>query len=197
MRLHLLLTTVVSAVSASKIVFFAQNLETQNNVQLGSLEYDQQSSTSAFSPENHPTEAGSYCIGTKDLPGKECFAYLETTGDITGQFVIYVDNKNELTEVSFLRGANVLDSRVERIKTNVVPNLNPSQGQPIKEPVVQKVSRKVVVQNEDGEDVEIVEEVEEVVPVDDRSWIQKNWMYIVLPLVLVLLVAPEEKPEGN
>lgn len=194
MRFHILGASLLSAAAANKILFFAHNLDTLEEVQLGSLEYDQQASTSEFRAENLPIVPGTYCVGTKDVPGKDCFAFLETDGDISGEFVVYVDKKDELAEVSFLRGKSGLSSSVKKVTANVVPNLNPSQGQQVKEPVTQKVTKKRVVENENGEEVEIEEEVEEAVPVDERSWIQKNWMYIVPPLLIFLVMAPEDKP---
>lgn len=195
MRFHIFgASLLLAAAAADKIQFFAHNLDTQEEVQLGSIDYDLQASRSEFWAENLPIVPGAYCVGTKDLPGKECFAYLETDADIAGEFVVYVDNKDQLAEVSFLRGKSGLTSSVKKVTANVVPNLNPSQGQQVKEPVIQKVTKKRVVENENGEEVEIEEEVEEAVAVDERSWIQKNWMYIVPPLLLFLLLAPEDKP---
>lgn len=41
----------------------------------------------------------------------------------------------------------------------------------------------------DDNGVEVTREIEEEVevPVDDRSWIQKNWMYVVPPLLIFML----------
>lgn len=194
MRFNILLACIVTAVSAKKILFFAHSLDTLEEIQLGSIDFDQESSSSAFLAEKNQFVPGPYCIGTRDLPGKECLAYLETDGGISGEFVVYIDSKNELAEVSFFRGKSGLSSTVRKVTANVVPNLNPSQGQQVNEPVIQKVTKKRVVENEAGEKVEIEEEVEEEVTVDDKSWIQKNWMYVVPPLLLFLVFAPEDKP---
>lgn len=186
----------ICAAAAQQILLFSRNLDSLAVTQLGSLHYDPAAATSDFSAHDSHILPGSYCIGTSDLPLKECFVYLETSGDLGGEFVVFVDDENQVSDISFLRGAGGFTLRVEKVVSNVKPNLTPfHKKEPVKEPVTQKVTRKRVVENENGEKVEIEEEVEEVVPVDERSWIQRNWMYVVPPLLLFLVMAPEDKQE--
>lgn len=190
-----ILLCAASAAATSHIGIYARNVLTLAVIPVGSLDYDLPASKVEFTPEVGHIEPGSYCLGSKDSVESDCFAYIETEGQLAGEFIVFVD-EDDVAGLSFIKGKAGLQLRVEKVSSGPVPNLEPLQGQQqAKAPVTQKVTRKRVVENEDGEKVEIEEEIEEIVPVDERSWVQKNWMYIVLPLVLVLLLSPEDKAE--
>lgn len=194
-----LLLWTASALASNHILIFARNLDSLSVAELGSLNYDLSTAKLEFTEDSYEITPGPYCIGTRDLASKECFAYVEVNDQLGGDFVLYVDDKNEMTELSFLRSQEVgLRLRLKKVVTNIVPNLEPFQGQQqVKQPVTQRVTRKRVVENENGEKVEVEEVIEEVVPVDERSWIQKNWMYVVPPLLLLLVLSPEDKQSSN
>lgn len=188
MRFDLLLW----AVATGALQIFIQNVESQAVSPLGTLDYDSSALKADFSSEIGSITPGAYCIGTKDIPAKECFTYVEINDQLQGEFVVYVDADNSISELTFLPGLDGLSLRVQKVVANVLPNLKPFfTQQKALQPATQKVTRKRVVEDENGEKVE-VEEVEEV-EVDNRSWVQKNWMYIVPALLLVFIMSPEEK----
>lgn len=181
---------------AEQILFFAKNLDSSLVTQLATLDYNSESGNSELSLDATDLAPGSYCMGTSYLPQKECFVFFEHLGLISGDFVVYVDEELKISDISFISGGNELKLRVASVVSNVVPNLTPfHKKEPVKQPTTQKVTRKRVVENENGEKVEIEEEIEEIVPEDDRLWIQKNWMYIVPPLLLFMVFAPEDSKE--
>ena len=75
------------------------------------------------------------------------------------------------------------------------PNFNTTtQKTPEKRKAVVKSKKTVVEVDEDGK--EVVKEVEVEEPVDERSWLQKNWIYVVIPLVLLMLLTDDKNKTG-
>lgn len=192
----LLWCSIASIALAERILFFVKNLDADVVTELATLDYNSESGNSELIPVSADLAPGSYCMGTFDVPQKECFVFFEHLGLVSGDFVVYVDEELKISDISFISGGNGLRLRVAGVVTNVVPNLTPfHKKEPVKQPTTQKVTRKRVVENENGEKVEIEEEVEEIVPEDERLWIQKNWMYIVPPLLLFMVFAPDDSKE--
>ncbi|EAZ63601.1 hypothetical protein PICST_28763 [Scheffersomyces stipitis CBS 6054] len=148
-------------------------------------------------------ESQDVCLGTDDLAEHGCFSFLSNGADAGGlDYHVYLDGSGEINHISVSNNVKQNSSVVVHpVVEAPAPNLNPEsrknapkqnqQQGPRKEVVVKK--KKVV--NVDDEGNEVVEEVEEEVEVeiDDRSWIQKNWFYIALPLVFFLLMGEEKK----
>lgn len=192
MQLHNVLQLKVlflaTIVYATQLLIFARSLDDTKLVGLGSITVDGLQST--FEASDASLAAGSYCVGTDSLPEKECFAYLEVGGVFGGEFVVYVDG-NEVIDLTFAQNLDNVTSRVASVGAAAEPIMKPhAVAQKV---VTQKVKRKVLVENENGEQVEIEREDEEIVEPDNRSWVQKNWLYLALPLVLIFIMAPEEK----
>lgn len=183
------MAAVVSVLADTTIELFASSVASGARIELGSISYDSSTNTTV-SQIHSDLGRGDYCIGTESLHGHECFTYLEVSeAGLNGQFVLFVDNLNDVSDISLVAGNSGLQAVVQKIAAGPQPNLNPSMAVPKKEPL--KVIVKKIVENEKGEKIE-VEEVEEVAE-DTRSWVQKNWMYIVPPLLIVMMLIPEEK----
>ncbi|KAK6453947.1 uncharacterized protein RJT20DRAFT_64526 [Scheffersomyces xylosifermentans] len=202
----------VETTDIQKIDIYLKFLKDNSVESLGTLNYDKSKKRGLFerSDIEIPPNSVDLCIGTSDLKDHDCFTYLKGGKGIdfnSKAWHIFLDEANEIKRLA----VNNEDAN-ENVSTPVVvhsyqrapvPNLNPDsrknapkkaqESGPRKEVVVQK--KKVIVKDDDGNEVEkeIEEEVE--VEVDDRSWVQKNWMYIVLPLVFFMLLGEEKKQE--
>lgn len=172
-----------------EVVVYSQRFADHHTAEFGRLSLGGASGTPQFLLTSAP-ENGLFCLGTSDLPGRECFAYHEVDGPLTGKFLVHVSS-GEIKDVSFARGDGFSVEAVEP-RTAPQPNLHPAAKPVVQAPATKKVVRKRVVENDDGDKVEIEEEVEENVEVDTRLWIQKNWMYVVPPLVIFMIMSPEK-----
>ncbi|KAM9928272.1 hypothetical protein OXX59_001939 [Metschnikowia pulcherrima] len=192
----------LTVVASQEISIYTKNVDSGQNQDLGILIYDaslREASFSAF-PDTFP-ESGAFSICARDPDS--CFAYQEikekSGQSLGGEFLITITENGTIQSLSFSRGSepNVYAAKVGVLAEAPKPNLNPynkRSAQDNKQQVqTQKVIVKKLVENEKGEKIEVEEEVEEVVEADNRSWVQKNWMYIVPPLVLFLIFSPEDK----
>lgn len=189
----------LSVALAEQLQITSRNVETGAKTEVGILDFDASTSDSTFHPSAALT-AGSYCIGTTNLPRKDCFTYLEVSdAGLGGSFVLYVDEHNKVSDIAFFLAPSEIQTTVQKIGKGPVPNLSPSNAEKVVKPPTQKVIRKKVVETEDGETVEIEEEVEEIVTEDNRSWVQKNYIYIVPALLVAMVLLPdgEEKEEKS
>lgn len=141
---------------------------------LGTLEITAENAE--FVPSELQVLPGYYCVGTKDLPGHQCFTYT------------YLDRGIDLKTVQVaVENGNILRlSLVQRVNDEAVKVISPAAAPtPNMDPVPLQLKKKKQAteesQNENDE-----EEAE-------KSWIQKNWMYIVPPLMILMMLLPEEE----
>lgn len=179
------LLTLIGVVHAASLEIYATNVVTGVRTDLGALSYSAESAT--FSPRT-TLAAGDYCLGT-DVA--KCFSYSEVKEGLSGEFVVYMDGP-EMEDLAFVAGTNGLSLRVEHVAAAPLPTLQAPKPEVKQNTVKQKVVRKKMVKDENGDMVEVEEVVEEEVE-DNRSWVQRNWMYIVPPLVLLLLIPDGEE----
>ncbi|QBM89586.1 hypothetical protein METSCH_D06640 [Metschnikowia aff. pulcherrima] len=191
----------LTAVALQEIDIHTKNVISGQNQELGILFYDASLREASFSAisDTFP-ESGAFSICARDPDS--CFAYQEikekSGQSLGGEFLITINESGTIQSLSFSRGTepNVYAAKVSVLAEAPKPNLNPynKRSEQEKQQVqTQKVIVKKLVENEKGEKIEVEEEVEEVVEADNRSWVQKNWMYIVPPLVLFLIFSPEDK----
>ncbi|RLV85720.1 hypothetical protein JA9_001700 [Meyerozyma sp. JA9] len=118
-------------------------------------------------------EPGYYCVGTKDLPGHECFTYTYLDGGMDHKAVqVTIDNG----QVSHLALIHNDDENVKIVSAGAAPSPN-------MDPVPLQSKKKKAVQQEEKEEGEEVE----------KSWIQKNWMYVVPPLMILMMLMPADE----
>ncbi|OBA21305.1 hypothetical protein METBIDRAFT_11843 [Metschnikowia bicuspidata var. bicuspidata NRRL YB-4993] len=203
-----LLFSLASLVALQEFSIYTLNTVTSQESELGLLSYDPGQNSALFRPHlDLPSAKGSYSVCARDLAcSAPCFAYQEigenTPQGLGGKFKVAVGDDGSVTYISFERGEDPAHFAclVARVETAPTPNLNPfhrQAAQQNRKVQTQKVVRKKVVENDNGEKVEVDEETDEVVDVDSRSWVQKNWMYIVPPLVLFLIFSPAENKDGG
>ena len=152
-----------------------------------------------------------YCIGTKDVHNNECFSYQTNLQNLNHAiFNLYLDGDGDILRLSLSFDDKLDKPQVKRRKQIIAaqPNLNPDSMKKQREEqknggnggqVVEKVKQKKVITEIDANGVEVTREIEEEVevPVDDRSWIQKNWMYIVPPLLIFMLAGGGGAEQGR
>lgn len=205
MQLQSILFTLLTLAGYTQAVersldIYSKSVKSGSIVSLGQIKYDTITNTTKYLATNDLPSHDSICIGTKQLPSKECFTYLETTETTPkGKFALFLNGDRELTEIALYAGEEDWDSELIESSSAPLPNLKPfirQKQKPKAEPVKQKVIRKKTVEI-DGKKTEIEEVIEEVIEEDDRLWLQKNWMWIVVPLGLFLIMAPEEEKKEN
>ena len=127
---------------------------------------------------------GEYCIGTEDINDHECFSYFNGHMALLG-VNLFLDKQGNVNSIALLSSGVNLVKFVDGAK----PNLNPvNRKKPENRPKVEKITKTIIVKDENGEEVE--KQVEE--EIDNRSFIQKNWVYIVIPLIFFLLAGEKE-----
>lgn len=187
----------VTITALSTIKIYGRNLGSDLETAIGEIKYDSETRTASFEP-NSPTDLGTHlCLGTHDLPNHKCFVYHEqSNGSLKGKFQLFL-NEDYILRLSFSPSSEHLSVQVIEPVYGPAPNLKPvamettSAQQPLE---TKTVVRKRILKDENGVETEVEEEVTEVIGVDNRSWVQKNWMYIVPPLILFLIVAPNDGP---
>lgn len=156
----------VAVAYGQSISLYAKPVAGGSQVSIGSLE------TEGFNLEtkNVVLPAGDYCVGTGSLPNHECFSYVShTKGDILAGLVVTLALDESIARLSIGKDG----VKVKPAHSLPSPNLKPA--------TIEKKKEKVV--DEKGEEVEE----------DTRSWIQRNWIYVVPPLLIFMLVAPDGK----
>lgn len=189
-----LVLLLASLVALSSIDIYAQDVHSKSEVSLGAIHFDHQSKSASFSATGADVVGTSLCLGTHDIPGQECFVYQEAAdGKLGGSFQLFVD-QNGIQRLSFSPSLEEFSAEIIEISHGAGPNMLPLfQEKTAQKPQTSTVVRKRVVTDEDGVESVVEEEVVEVIEEDNRSWVQKNWMYIVPPLVLFLLFAPVDE----
>lgn len=191
------------------------------SIELGSLNYDKTIKKVLFINKKRDVEieAGDYCIGTADLINHDCFTYTELKTDnsiFSGkQFQLQLDKEGDIEHVSLINGAGLLhedgetfvDTVIVDFEKQPVPNLSPSHLKSKVDKTIntnskttrttKKIVRKI---NQEGKEIEEEEEVTIVEETtaegeeeDERSWIQKNWMYVVPPLLIMFAMGGGDK----
>lgn len=139
--------------------------------------------------------AGPACVGTKDLANHECFGYTELSSDWGVD--VFLDKQAEIARLLIRQGPG----RVYKFREEPQPNLkawavtNRKSQDSSEKPkekkgphTEKKVTKKTIVEeDEQGNKVEREVEIEEEVIVDDRLFVQKYWVYMVIPLVMFML----------
>ncbi|RCK65930.1 hypothetical protein Cantr_01682 [Candida viswanathii] len=152
-----------------------------------------------------------YCVGTKDLENHECFTFVDGVTSLNGTVLdAFIDENGEISRLAL----NFDDSskttirdklRRHKLQPAAVPNMNAESIKKLRQQAqqaqggggangkVNTVKQKKLIKYIDDDGNEVEKEIEEEVEVDERSWIQKNWMYIVPPLLLFLVLGGDGK----
>lgn len=146
-------------------------------ITLGSLHYDKNTTHASFAQSDLAIDDGHYCIGTTDLPNLECFTYTKLSESTFGTKLLLVHlnaNKNiahlSMSTAPVSKNTSESSIQVAVSKANYDPK-------PIKNTKAEKAQTNP-------------EATEEEAP---RSWIQKNWMYVVPPLLIMFVLLGEDK----
>ncbi|KAI5959265.1 uncharacterized protein KGF55_005415 [Candida pseudojiufengensis] len=150
----------------------------------------------------------SVCIGTKDIYNNECFSYQNYIPSFNYSiFNLFLDEDNDVFRIALSFDDTLQKPTIRKHKhiTAPQPNLNPDSLKKQREQQAkqnnnggnqqtEKVIRKKTIVEIDSDGNEITKEIDEVIEtVDDRSWIQKNWMYIVPPLLILFAMGGGEE----
>ncbi|RLV90533.1 hypothetical protein JA1_004480 [Spathaspora sp. JA1] len=207
MNLFTIVVLFTSALAAAenRINFFVRNLDDSSIEEIGYL------TGKTLVPNKVELQAtSSYCIGTSDVPNSECFSYIKGISSLDQTiFHVFLDSNKEISHISISHNSEEADPidikhrvKFHSLELAAVPNLNSQSSKKQKEqenaktgPRVEKVTRKKVIKVKDENGNEVDKEIEEQVEVevDDRSWLQQNWMYIALALVMFMVLGGEDK----
>lgn len=191
------LLLLASLAALTSISIYARDVTNNAKIPLGAILLDDDRKIATFTADPIKGIGKAVCLGTSDLPGHDCFSYHELANDkLQGSFQVIVDESG-IQRISFTPAARDLAVDVVEVKRAPGPNLLPVAMDLQVAPKTQSkmVTRKRVVVDDEGVETIVEEEVLEVLEDDKRSWVQKNWMYIVPPLILFLIFAPNEPPK--
>ena len=190
----------LAAALGDSIALFAKSAGSETA--LGELTYDNGRGTLARAPT--PDIASPQCIGTHDLPDHECFGYLAVKDD-DWSIDVFLNQDGSIERLAWVARPGAV--KVHKYRQAANPNLEAyvvvnraQQGEAAekkkKGPRKEVTTVKKIVKEKDENGNEIEREVEETheVVVDDRSFIQKNGVYIVIPLVMFML---KSDPDNN
>lgn len=195
---NLIIGSLISVAAATErtLDIYYRSITSNSKVNLGEIRYDPQTNTSSFTEKSALPKHESLCLGTDKLPNNECFIYLETKEQPpTGNFVVLVDDSGLPSDVSLeLHKGEIWGAQTKPIAKGPVPNFEPANREVSQEPVKKKTVKKITTTKvENGEEIQIEEEIIEEEEEDNRSWVQKNWLYIVIPLVILMFLSPEDE----
>lgn len=181
----LLISTVVADIS-----IFANPLDGTSKINVGSI-ISTESNHFEFNQVNSLPANIDYCIGTEDLANHECFGYFKAKSDNGKLKLLVKGDSNEGVIYKILINPDINSGKdliIVGEEKGPSPILNPVHSQK------QKPGKKSGVNSnaapEGGEAEDDVEEEE----VDNRSFVQRNWMYIVPGLILLFMgLSPEEE----
>lgn len=166
-----------------QFTLYARDLETNTKTEIAQVDIEQKKLEILLEIE------GEFCIGA-DIINNDCISYYKGKLEKFG-VKVFLNKQDEIDLISLTKSGVTIVPFTEGAK----PNLNPITK---KKEDSKKVVQKVVVTllDEDGNEItqEVEQEVEEII--DDRSFIQKNWKWIVIPLIL-FLVTGQEKPDAD
>lgn len=187
--LGVLALATASATESGRIDIHAKRLGDANVVSAGYISYDD---NLANFTANSDFPEGKYCIQSSEFP---CFSLASHKGGpIAGTFTLFLGPKGVENLAYFADNQDTAHAEISRVIAGPEPDYSAATQAP-KNIVTQKVKRTKVVEV-DGQQVEVEEEIEEVVPEDNRLYIQKYWIYLIIPLV-VLMLTPEDKEEAK
>ncbi|KAK6461282.1 hypothetical protein DFJ63DRAFT_337177 [Scheffersomyces coipomensis] len=220
MRVGTIITAVLSSLvmvrgdesndSFQSIQLYVKSLSDNHIEQIGSIEFNQDRKKGQFISQSDKdiilSKDVDYCFGTKDLLNHDCFGYVVGNEDslTSKNFHIFINAELNIDYISVNHEiSDKTDVIVHNVIKSPVPNLNAEatkhqpKGNQNAGPKTEKViqTKKVTFIDEDGNEVEREVEEEVEVEVDERSFIQKNWMYIVPTLLLFLVMSGDEKKE--
>lgn len=188
-----------SLVALKYINLYGKDVYSDAVYSLGGIDYNPDSKSANFQSQDIRTYSSSLCLGTLDLPDHDCFVYHELGNkNLEGKFKLFVSEVG-IQRISFEASPEKLSVDVVEVGHGPTPNLLPEV--PVKKPEQQQkktVVRKRVVKNDNEEEIVVEEVVLEMAEEDTRSWVQKNWVYIVPPLIIFMLFAPaDDKSSKN
>lgn len=185
--LGVLAFAVASLTETRRIDIHAKRLGDANAISAGYISYDE--NLANFTVDNEIPE-GKYCIHASEFP---CFSLASHKGGpMVGTFTLFLGPEGVENLAYIADNQDEAHAEINKIAAGPEPDFSAATLAP-KKIVTQKVKRTKVVEV-DGQKVEVEEEIEEVVPEDTRLYIQKYWMYLIIPVV-VLMLTPEDKED--
>lgn len=194
-RFILLLALCIASVSSTdtlKYEVYGKVLQTGEKVNLGHLDIFSDYTGGYYTGENIESYS-EFCVGVEGLKGHECIGIAESPRDI--EFAVNLKQNGDFGFLSLTvpsdSSAQISNTQEPQIpyshniivmKTSPIPspNLKPNN---IPKKQLQKAAKSTNEGSNNDDDPEL-----------EKSWIQKNWMYIVPPLlILFVLMGDEEK----
>lgn len=125
-----------------------------------------------------------YCIGS-DALNMPCFAYAELSGlpFANHSLHVYMNKDGSVAHVTFTRQETPKAFEIHEYTTAPLPFANRIKPQDKRRGSRQR-AKDSEADNKQDED-------------DNRSWVQKNWIYIVPPLLIFLLLTGDDKNPAN
>ncbi|SCW03678.1 LAFE_0G15764g1_1 [Lachancea fermentati] len=178
--LLLLFSTAVFA-GEIRVLLFAQKLGEQDKAPFATLVYDQSSSQFEIVDVNENLEENSYCIGAEfDGNYYSCFSYIKVKYPL--HYDLFIDTRHD---------SHLL------YKLSLKPNLsakgiNPVLREPVAGPEASAIKLKKVTKTYEDKKSKLgspAASFEEDIEPDERTFVQKNWKYMLIGLVLYTVIS--------
>lgn len=159
---------------------YAKPLSSSESIGLGSLHYDKNTTHASFTQNDLTIDDGHYCIGTTDLPNLECFTYTKLFKStlLTKLLLVHLDADKNIARLSISSSALQSESNPADSSIQLSLSFVKYDPKPIK-----RLAQPKKPENQH-------ENIEKDSP---TSWIQKNWMYVVPPLLIMFLLLGEDQ----
>ncbi|KAK6874129.1 hypothetical protein K6H11_001773 [Candida tropicalis] len=189
----------LTSADQTKINLFIKPIDGQSSDSIGFI-----NDNSVYLVDTELDPSKSYCIGTKDLENHECFTFINGVSSLNNTVIdAFIDENGDITRLALnFDESSKPTIRKHKVHPAAIPNMNAEsikkqrqqqQQQAQNSGKVRVVKQKKLIKYIDDEGNEVEKEIEEEVEIDERSWVQKNWMYIVPPLLLFLVMGGDSK----
>lgn len=198
-KIHMLWATIsllsvaccaLSTTGSSMIPLFYKPLDSPIESDWGVVTYHEINNTAEFTPCQtlNRSHDGLACIGTHSLPHSECVGLVKdiTCGSITvllqrnsDSIRVFVSSSTKGFEITIMEDNSAPVPKFATTKPRHKSNTSPQKVPGIAADTIE----------DDGYE----DEKEAELP-PQKSWVKRNWMYIVPPLAILLVLLPEDKP---
>lgn len=171
------------------IPLFYKPLDSPIENDWGLLTYHEINNTAAFIPSSalERSHEDLVCIGTHSIPQSECIALVKNI--TSGLITVLLQPESNSIRISVGPSSNGFEITIMDETAASVPDFASAKPKRLA-----KIASKVPgVDSDTHENEEYADDQELELP-PHKSWVKRNWMYIVPPLAILLLLLPEDQP---
>lgn len=130
----------------------------------------------------------SYCIGTHSLPHHECFGVVKDLNNL--QITIIYGEETQDTRISVSPGHDGIQATSKQVAEAPVPAMRANRKIKV---AAGKTTSEIQDSVPDDEEAGSFDPGE----INKTSWVKRNWMYLVPPLIILFIMLPDGVEEGE